>query len=77
MYYKDKRMKDVINQCIFNLKNEDDKEFNKNAVLKNICEAYKQIDPPAHNTSRKYQLVDYDKSLVGYMDTNPLVWYQT
>ena len=66
-------MKDVINQCIFNLHNRDNKEFDNDVVLNNIHEAYKQIDPPVHDTNRKHCLIDCENCLVVCMDINPLV----
>lgn len=71
LYYKEKQIKDVTNQCIFNLNNGDNKD--NYAVFKNIHEVYKWIDPHVHNINSKHHLVDSDNSLVGCMAIDPLV----
>ena len=68
-----KGTKDAINQCIFDVHNVYNKEFDNDVALNIICEAYKQIDPPENNTSSKHCLINSNNSLVGCMEINPLV----
>ena len=73
LYYKDEMMKDVINQCIFNIQNWDKKEFDNDAALNNIHEVCKRINPPAHNANSKHHLVDSDNCSLGWIGINSLI----
>ena len=45
VYYQDKAMKDLINKFIFNVNKGDNKVFNNDVSLNNVCVAYEQIHP--------------------------------